>query len=195
MKLFDIPAHLPFLDCLAAGVLLIQVHIESHPGAFETAAQRADFRLLMLCVVLGVANWTTLARLLRGEALRLRELEFVQAAHAFGLSHARIILHHLLPNCVHVVLIAAVMGFSGLVLAEAVLSYVGVGVDPSMISFGTMINDARLEMAREPMVWWSLAATFAFMLTLVLAANLFADAVRDAFDPRDLARPGTGGRA
>jgi peptide/nickel transport system permease protein len=139
----------------------------------------------MLCVILGIANWTTLARLLRGEALRLRELEFVQAAHAFGLSHARIILRHLLPNTVHVVLIASVMGFSGLVLAEAVLSYVGVGVDPSMISFGTMINDARLEMAREPMVWWSLASAFAFMLALVLAANLFADAVRDAFDPRE----------
>ena len=88
----------------------------------------------------------------------------------------------------HIVLISAVMGFSGLVLAEAVLSYVGVGVDPSMISFGTMINDARLEMAREPMVWWSLAAAFAFMLALVLAANLFADAVRDAFDPRSTVR-------
>jgi len=77
-----------------------------------------------------------------------------------------------------------VLDFSGLVLAEAVLSYVGVGVDPSMISFGTMINSARLEMAREPMVWWSLAAAFGFMFTLVLFANLFADAVRDAFDPR-----------
>ena len=84
----------------------------------------------------------------------------------------------------HIVLISLVMDFSALVLAEAVLSYVGVGVDPSTISFGTMINAARLEMGREPMVWWALTAAFVFMLTLVLAANLFADAVRDAFDPR-----------
>jgi peptide/nickel transport system permease protein len=84
----------------------------------------------------------------------------------------------------HIVLIIVVMDFSGLVLAEAVLSYVGVGVDPSMISFGTMINNARLEMARDPMVWWSLGAAFIFMFVLVLSANLFADAVRDAFDPR-----------
>lgn len=84
----------------------------------------------------------------------------------------------------HIVLITVVMDFSGLVLAEAVLSYVGVGVDPSMISFGTMINNARLELAREPMVWWSLAAAFVFMFLLVLSANLLADAVRDAFDPR-----------
>ena len=84
----------------------------------------------------------------------------------------------------HIVLITVVMDFSGLVLAEAVLSYVGVGVDPSMISFGTMINNARLELAREPMVWWSLVAAFVFMFLLVLSANLLADAVRDAFDPR-----------
>ena len=105
-------------------------------------------------------------------------------AGASACATARIITRHILPNVMHIVLIALVMDFSGLVLAEAVLSYVGVGVDPSMISFGTMINAARLEMAREPMVWWSLAAAFAFMFVLVLAANLFADAVRDAFDPR-----------
>jgi peptide/nickel transport system permease protein len=93
-------------------------------------------------------------------------------------------MRHILPNVMHIVLIALVMDFSGLVLAEAVLSYVGVGVDPSMKSFGTMINSARLEMARDPMVWWSLASAFVFMFLMVLSANLFADAVRDAFDPR-----------
>ena len=121
---------------------------------------------------------------LRGEALKLRELEYVQAARAFGVSDWRIITRHLVPNVMHIVLITVVMEFSGLVLAEAVLSYVGVGVDPSMISFGTMINNARLELARDPMVWWSLAAAFVFMFLLVLSANLFSDAVRDAFDPR-----------
>ena len=84
----------------------------------------------------------------------------------------------------HIVLITAVLDFSGLVLAEAVLSYVGVGVDPTMNSWGNMINSARLEMAREPVVWWSLLSAFLLMFTLVLAANLFSDAVRDAFDPR-----------
>jgi peptide/nickel transport system permease protein len=108
----------------------------------------------------------------------------VQAARAFGVSDWRIMARHLAPNVMHIVLIAVVMDFSGLVLAEAILSYVGVGVDPSMISFGTMINNARLELARDPMVWWSLAAAFVFMFLLVLSANLFSDAVRDAFDPR-----------
>jgi peptide/nickel transport system permease protein len=175
---------IPGVLLIAAAVLMMQVYIDTHPDLFPTAAQRADLRLLFLCIILGVTSWTGLCRLLRGEALKLKELEYIQAAHAFGVRHHRIISRHILPNVMHIVLISVVMEFSGLVLAEAVLSYVGVGVDPSMNSFGTMINNARLEMAREPMVWWSLAAAFVFMVTLVLAANLFADAVRDAFDPR-----------
>lgn len=175
---------IPSVLLIAAAVLMMQVIIDKHADLFSTAAHRADVRLLVLCMILGVTSWTGLARLLRGETLKLRELEYIQAAHAFGVRHGRVITRHILPNVMHIVLIALVMDFSGLVLAEAVLSYIGVGVDPSMISFGTMINAARLEMAREPMVWWALAAAFAFMFVLVLAANLLADAVRDAFDPR-----------
>ncbi len=89
-----------------------------------------------------------------------------------------------MPNFMHIVLITVALDFSGLVLAEAVLSYINIGVDPTMESWGNMINSARLELAREPMVWWSLLAAFVFMFVLVLAANIFADAVRDAFDPR-----------
>jgi peptide/nickel transport system permease protein len=175
---------------IAASVLMVQVYVDTHPELFPTSAQRADFRLLALCAILGAVGWTGLARLLRGETLKLSQLEYIQAAHAFGVSNARILGRHILPNVAHIVIIAMVMDFSGLVLAEAVLSYVGVGVDPSTISFGTMINSARLEMARDPIVWWSLAAAFSFMLLMVLSANLFADAVRDAFDPRvGVARP------
>ena len=84
----------------------------------------------------------------------------------------------------HIVLITLVLDFSGLVLAEAVLSYVGVGVDPTMMSWGNMINSSRLELAREPIVWWPLVSAMLFMFSFVLSANLFADVVRDAFDPR-----------
>ena len=116
--------------------------------------------------------------------MKLREIDYVQAAQAFGVGHFRIIMRHLLPNVMHIVMISIVLDFSGLVLAEAVLSYINIGVDPSMHSWGNMINSARLEMARDPVVWWSLAAAFVFMFVLVLAANLLSDAVRDAFDPR-----------
>ena len=182
--LYTTLSSIPSVLLIAAAVLMMQVYMETHPELFDTIGARADLRLLFLCIILGVTSWTGLCRLLRGETLKLREMEYIQAAHAFGVSHWRVVSRHILPNVMHIVLITTVMDFSGLVLAEAVLSYVGVGVDPSMISFGTMINAARLEMAREPMVWWALLAAFTFMFTLVLSANLFADAVQNAFDPR-----------
>jgi peptide/nickel transport system permease protein len=185
--LYTTLSSIPGVLLIAAAVLMMQVIIDTHPEWFATSAERADARLLALCLILGMTSWTGVARLLRAETLKLRELEFVQAAQAFGVGRFAIMRRHILPNLMHIVLIALVMDFSGLVLAEAVLSYVGVGVDPSTISFGTMINTARMELAREPMVWWSLAAAFGFMFALVLAANLFADAVRDAFDPRSSA--------
>lgn len=190
--LYTTLSSIPGVLLIAAAVLMMQVYMDTHPEIFDSVTRRADFRLLFLCVILGVTSWTGLCRLLRGEALKLRELEYVQAAQAFGVGPWRIMARHILPNVVHIVIITIVLGFSGLVLAEAVLSYVGVGVDPAMNSFGTMINAARLEMAREPIVWWSLAAAFVFMFLLVLSANLFADAVRDALDPRvsgQLSRP------
>lgn len=182
--IYTVLSSIPGVLLIAAAVLMMQVTIEKHAEWFSSSVERADLRLLFLCLILGVTSWTGLCRLLRGEALKLRELEYIQAAQAFGVSSLRILSRHILPNVMHIVLIAVVMDFSALVLAEAVLSYVGVGVDPSTNSFGTLINNARLEMGREPMVWWTLAAAFGFMLVLVLAANLFADAVRDAFDPR-----------
>jgi peptide/nickel transport system permease protein len=175
---------IPGVLLIAAAILMLQVYIANHPQEFETTLERADIRLLFLCMILGITSWTGLCRLLRGESMKLREVEYIQAATAFGVSHARIISRHILPNVMHIVLITVVLDFSGLVLAEAVLSYIGIGVDPTMNSWGNMINRARLEMAREPMVWWSLLSAFVFMFVLVLAANLFSDSVRDAWDPR-----------
>ncbi len=182
--LYTTLSSIPGVLLIAAAVLMMQVYMDTHPEIFDSVTRRADFRLLFLCMILGVTSWTGLCRLLRGETLKLRELEYVQAAHAFGVGPWRIMARHILPNVLHIVIITTVLGFSGLVLSEAVLSYVGVGVDPATNSFGTMINSARLELAREPIVWWSIAAAFVFMFALVLSANLFADAVRDALDPR-----------
>ena len=182
--LYTTLSSIPGVLLIAASILLLQVYISNHADDFNSLEQRADLRLLFLCIILGITSWTGLCRLLRAEALKLREVDYVQAAQAFGVGNLSIMLRHLLPNVMHIVMISIVLDFSGLVLAEAVLSYINIGVDPSMNSWGNMINSARLEMAREPIVWWSLAAAFIFMFVLVLAANLFSDAVRDAFDPR-----------
>jgi peptide/nickel transport system permease protein len=182
--LYTTLSSIPGVLLVAAAILMMQVYMANHPDSFGTLAERADLRLLFLCMILGITSWTGLCRLLRGEVLKLRESDYVQAAVALGVGRSATIFRHLMPGVMHVLLITVVLDFSVLVLAEAVLSYVNIGVDPSTISWGNMINGARLEMAREPIVWWSLAAAMLFMFGLVLAANLFADAVRDAFDPR-----------
>lgn len=175
---------IPGVLLIAASILMVQVYMANHEADFTSVIVRADMRLLFLCMILGVTSWTGLCRLLRAETLKLREMEYVQAAQALGVKQGAILLRHILPNVMHIVLISVVLDFSSLVLAEAVLSYINIGVDPTSYSWGNMINGARLEMAREPIVWWSLTASFMFMFALVLAANLFADVVQDAFDPR-----------
>ena len=110
---------IPGVLLIAATVLMMLVYMETHPELFGTGIERADFRLLFLCIILGVTSWTGLCRLLRAETLKLSELEYVQAATALGVHHFSIILRHILPNVMHIVLIAVVMDFSGLVLAEA----------------------------------------------------------------------------
>jgi peptide/nickel transport system permease protein len=175
---------IPSVLLIAAAILILQVYLDEHAESYTSVVERADLRLLFLCLILGVTSWTGLCRYLRAESLKLRQMDYVQAASALGSTHFAILSRHILPNVMHIVLITVVLDFSGLVLAEAVLSYVQIGVDPTMHSWGNMINSARLEMAREPIVWWSLSAAFVLMFTLVLAANLFSDAVRDALDPR-----------
>lgn len=176
---------IPGVLLITATVLVMQVVISEHPTLFPTIADRADARLLLLCFILGITSWASLCRLLRAETLKLREQDFVTASIAMGARKFWIIFRHILPNVIHIVLITIVLDFSGLVLAEAILSYVGVGVDPTTPSWGNMINTSRLELARDPVVWWPLTAALLAMFFLVLSANLFADCVRDAFDPRN----------
>ncbi len=182
--LYTTLSSVPGVLLIAAAALMLEVYMSRHGDSYASLAARADLRLLALCMILGVTTWTGLCRYLRGEALKLREIDFIAAAKAFGVPRWAILLRHIMPNVMHIVMISIVLDFSGLVLAEAALTYIDIGVDPSMESWGNMINSARLELAREPVVWWSLLAAFLFMFTLVLAANVFADAVRDAFDPR-----------
>ena len=182
--IYTLLASIPDVLLIAATVLMLQVFIDSHSAYFDSALQRSDARLFFLCLILALTSFTGLCRLVRGETLKLRELEYIQSAKAFGVSTPRMLLSHIAPNLMHLVLINCVMQFSGFILSEAVLSYVGVGVDPNTASFGVMINTARDELAATPVVWWTLVTAFVFMFLLVISANLLADAVRDAFDPK-----------
>ena len=140
--------------------------------------------LIQLCVALGITGWVGLCRLTRGETLKHRDREYVRAAKALGVSNFRIMTRHILPNLLPVVIISVTLGFSGLILSEATLSYLGVGVGPDVGSWGNMIDAARDELAREPLVWWNLTGAASALFILVLALNFFGDALRDAVDPR-----------
>jgi peptide/nickel transport system permease protein len=136
---------------------------------------------VQVCVALGVTSWVSFCRVARAETFKLRELDYVQAARVLGVSDVRIIVQHVLPNLAHLIVITFVLLFSSLVLAETVLSYLGVGVDGS---WGQMIDQARSELSREPLIWWNLAAASSALFALLLTVNVLGDALRDILDPR-----------
>jgi peptide/nickel transport system permease protein len=138
---------------------------------------------VQVCVAMGVTSWVGFCRIVRGETFKLRELDYVQAARALGVSDLKLIWRHILPNLMHLVVITFVLMFSGLVLSEAILSYLGIGIDGS---WGQMIDQARDELARDPVIWWNLAAASAALFGLILAVNFVGDAIRDVLDPRTL---------
>ena len=170
---------IPSILLIAAVMLIVDTNIST-----DSSLERADTKLFFLCAILGITSWTNLCRLLRAETLKVRELDFIMAAKAMKISTVKILSKHIIPNVIHIVLITMILRFSGLVLSEAVLTYVGIGVDPSINSWGNMIDQARFELARSPIIWWNLASSFCFMLLLVLSANILGDVVRDALDPK-----------
>lgn len=136
---------------------------------------------LQVCIALGVTGWVQFCRIARGETLKLREADYVDAARALGVSDMKIIVRHVLPNIAHLIIITFALSFTGLVLSETILSYLGIGVEGS---WGQMIDQARNELSRTPVVWWNLAGASVLLFTLVLAVNVIADAMRDIADPR-----------
>ena len=136
---------------------------------------------VQVCVALGVTGWVHFCRIARGETLKLREADFVAAARALGVSDVGIIRRHILPNIAHLVIITFALSFTALVLSETILSYLGIGLDGS---WGQMIDQARNELSRTPIIWWNLAGASIALFTLVLAVNVIADAMRDIIDPR-----------
>ncbi|HBE04580.1 MAG: hypothetical protein A2096_08780 [Spirochaetes bacterium GWF1_41_5] len=169
-----------------AGITWFYSTLESIPEILLLIALMKVFGsgLVQLCTALGITSWVGLCRVVRGETLRQKNMEYVLSARTLGLSPVVIMLRHILPNIMHIVLISAVLRLSGLIMAEVILSYLGIGVPPGMASWGIMIDQARQELARTPAVWWNISAAFFFMFTLALAINYFGDALRDALDPR-----------
>ncbi|MFO7152141.1 MAG: ABC transporter permease [Bacillota bacterium] len=134
-----------------------------------------------LFIALALIGWAGVARLVRSQVLYIKEMEYVEAARAQGLSDARIIFRHILPNCLGSIIVSVTMGIPGAILSEATLSFLGLGVRPPAPSWGNMIYAARAYMLSNP--WYSVWPGIAIMVT-VFAFNLLGDGLRDALDPR-----------
>ncbi len=139
--------------------------------------------LATVCIALGVTSWVSTCRVVRGETIRQKELDYVRAARSLGAGNARILFVHLLPNVLHLVLVQASLVFVYAIKSEVILSYLGVGVQ-NFPSWGVMIDDARLELVGRG-VWWQFAAATVALFVLVLAFNIFNDALKDALDPKE----------
>lgn len=139
---------------------------------------------------IGIVGWAGMARLVRGQVLVVRQLEFVQASRALGSRDVRIVLHHVLPSVVAPVLIAATLGVAAAIMAESALSFLGLGVQAPTPSWGSMIADGRDLNQLRNAPWTSVAPGLAIG-SAVLGFNLLGDALRDALDPRHAAKSGT----
>ena len=148
-------------------------------GIIQPSGVFASF--LTVFVALALVGWPGMARLVRGQALALREKEFVEAARASGVSGWGIAVRHMLPNMLSPIIVAVTVDIAGIIMAEATLSFLGIGIQPPYPSWGRMINDARQSFRSEPFLL--LMPSLALAGT-VLAFNFFGDALRDAFDPR-----------
>jgi ABC-type dipeptide/oligopeptide/nickel transport system permease subunit len=141
--------------------------------------------LLVVFVTVGIVGWAGMARLVRGQVLVVRQLEYVHAARALGMPDRRIITRHVLPNVIAPVVIATTLGMAGAIMAEAALSFLGLGVQPPTPSWGAMIADGRDLSQLRSSPWTSLFPGLAIGVT-VLGFNLLGDALRDALDPRSV---------
>lgn len=136
---------------------------------------------LSVCIALGVTSWVGFSRLARGETLRLRELDYVAAARSLGVGHGKIIVAHILPNLMYLVVISFVLMFSGLVLSETTLAWLGIGVDGS---WGQMIAQAKDELSRDPIVYWNVASAATALFSLILSVNLIGDSLAELLNPK-----------
>ncbi len=147
----------------------------------ETAFGKALDGLFLVFVAIGLTSWVTVARLVRGQLLALKETEFVEAARAIGVSDRRIVTRHLLPNGISPVIVAVTLGIPGAILAEATLAYIGVGVQPPRASWGSLIAEGQKYVRSDPFLVLFPAIAIAVAL---ISFTFLGDGLRDALDPK-----------
>jgi ABC-type dipeptide/oligopeptide/nickel transport system permease subunit len=170
-----------FPGILLAIIILATLNQPAVREVLASISGKMDPGIWGLFIALGLTGWTGIARVIRGTVLSLKEMEFVEAARAIGCSHTRIILMHLIPNCVAPIIVLGTMQVAYNILSEAGLSFLGLGIQPPAASWGGMLAEGRPYLTTMP--WWGVFPGLALAFT-VLGFNLFGDGLRDVLDPR-----------
>lgn len=144
----------------------------------------AQTPLLLLCAGLGALSWLAMARIVRGQVLSLRHRAFVEASRSLGASHSRIIWHHILPNVWGIVLVYLTLTVPFVILYESFLSYLGLGIQPPMASWGSLVAEGAGQLNPVRIYWWLVLFPASLLVATLLALNFVGDGLRDAFDPK-----------
>ncbi|NOT31574.1 MAG: ABC transporter permease, partial [Planctomycetes bacterium] len=177
MRLVDVLYSIPFLFVVIFVITLLDEYRDE-------LAELGLGRMTAFFVVLGLSTWLTMARVVRGQVLALRQREFVQAARVLGASHARILWTHVLPNLSGVVVVYLTLTLPAVMLYESFLSFLGLGVEPPQVSWGLLAADALDALNPLATAWWLVLGPALFMGSTLLALNVLGDGLRDALDPR-----------
>ena len=177
MRIVDILYAFPFITL----IIILTAVLGSRSGLVVDNIAGVDSQLFLLFAAIGAVEWLTMARVVRGQVLSLRNQEFILAARSYGARTPDILWRHLLPNVIGQVIVYSSLTVPGVMLLEATLSFLGLGVQPPSSSWGTLILDGANEMETSP---WLLIFPGIFFSGTLLALNLFGDGLRDAFDPK-----------
>jgi peptide/nickel transport system permease protein/oligopeptide transport system permease protein len=184
MRLVDILYSVPRL-------IFILIFINAFDGHVREFAARIDWpwlmsysRIVILIITLGLIEWLTMARIVRGQVLSLKERPFIHAARALGQSHGRIILRHLLPNILPIIIVYLTLTVPAVILDESFLSFLGLGIQPPQASWGSLLSEGAQSINPLKLYWWLLFFPAATMSATLLALNYLGDRLRDSLDPR-----------
>jgi peptide/nickel transport system permease protein/oligopeptide transport system permease protein len=184
MRAVDVLYSLPSIVFVIVLITTLEDLVKKALGQNFGARTGLSVRLLLLFAGLGAISWLTMARIVRGQVLSLRERSFVDASRALGASHTRILWHHILPNLYGVIIVYLTLTVPGVILYESFLSYLGLGIQPPMASWGSLIAEGASQLNPIRVYWWLIVFPGAALVSALLALNFLGDGLRDAFDPR-----------
>ena len=185
MRLVEVLHSIPRLIIVIVAIFTFAPMLENWLNASAITKSLVGYtKVIILILCLGLIEWLSMARIVRGQVLALKEQQFVLAARALGQSHTRILLRHLLPNLVGVIIVYLTLTIPAVILDESFLSFLGLGINDPQASWGSLLSDGKNVINPVKSFWWLLVFPAAAMSLTLLALNFLGDAIRDALDPR-----------